>query len=239
MSAYELTVVMPAFNEEAGIEAAVNEVRAEILDKIPATLLVVEDGSRDRTNEILDRLEQEDDRVRAHHKENEGHGPALIRGVELADTPWILLIDSDMQIPLQGFAEIWTRAQGLDGIFGVRAKRDDPRFRLFLTGVIRFALRLLLRCKLRDANVPFKLFRREDWNRARAIIPHDTLAPSLFYAVVAARRGQHIEHLELPHRERQTGVVSIRRWKLVKFCWRAFLQLLQFRRRLRDHLQGR
>jgi hypothetical protein len=83
-----------------------------------------------------------------------------------------------------------------------------------------------------DANVPFKLMRRVVWEDARALIPADTLAPSLFLAVFAARRGYRVAHIEVAHRERQTGVVSIRRWRLLKFCARAFRQLLTFRGRL-------
>jgi len=84
--------------------------------------------------------------------------------------------------------------------------------------------------RLRDANVPFKVFRRELWLEAAPLIPADTLAPSLFLAVFAASRDRRIATIEIPHRARETGVVSIRRWKLIKFCWRAFGQLLAFRR---------
>ena len=45
-------------------------------------------------------------------------------------------------------------------------------------------------------------------------------------------RGYDVAEITVPHRERQTGVVSIRRWKLLKFCARAFRQLLAFRRDL-------
>lgn len=93
-------------------------------------------------------------------------------------------------------------------------------------------LRLLFRVPLRDANVPFKIRRRSIWLEARRLIPEETLAPSLFLALYARRRGFKIVEREVPHCERATGTVSIRRWKLLKFCVRAFCQLLAFRRKL-------
>ena len=104
--------------------------------------------------------------------------------------------------------------------------------RLLLTRVIRGTLPLLVGVRMADANVPFKLFRRRLWDEAKPLIPPDTLAPSLFLAIFAAARGYRIAIVPVPHRERQTGVVSIRRWKLFKFCAKAFGQLVEFRRRL-------
>ena len=109
----------------------------------------------------------------------------------------------------------------------------DARLRRVLTRVIRSALTLLFGVRLRDANIPFKVFRRELWAEAEHLIPPDTLAPSIFFAVHAQRRGAKIAFVEVGHRERTTGVVSIRRWKLIKFCARAFRQLLTFRSKLK------
>ena len=230
-----LSVVMPAYNEEAAIAEAVREVQELVLDKITgAELVVVNDGSRDRTGEILDGLADADPRVRGVHKVNGGHGPALITGMGAARGARILLVDSDLQIPLDGFGAFWEAVDGgKDGAFGIRAHRDDPRFRLILTRVIRSSLRMLFGTRLRDANVPFKLFDRGVWERARPLIPDDTLAPSLFLAVYASRNSLDIAHLPVSHKERQTGEVSIKRWSLIKFCWRAFRQLLRFRRALK------
>jgi hypothetical protein len=103
-----------------------------------------------------------------------------------------------------------------------------------LTRVIRNALTLLFGVRLHDANIPFKVFRRELWTDAAPVIPADTLAPSLFFAVHAARRGARIAFVDVGHRERTTGTVSIRRWKLLKFCARAWNQLLDFRSAMRS-----
>jgi dolichol-phosphate mannosyltransferase len=228
------SVVMPAYNEEGAIAEAVTDIRTHVLAVVPdAEILVVNDGSKDRTGVVLDTLATQEPRLRVLHKPNGGHGSAVIAGADAARGDWLFFIDSDRQIPLDGFGAAWRAVEaGADAAFGVRRRRHDPRLRLWLTMVIRHALRGLLGVRLYDANVPYKLVRRSTWLDARRFIPDDTLAPSLFLAVFLARRGARITELVVTHRERRTGQVSIRRWKLLRFCARALRQLLRLRREL-------
>lgn len=229
-----LTVVMPAYNEEAAIEGAVEEVRTRVLDRVEgADLVVVDDGSTDGTSAKLRGLAEADPRVRIVRQANQGHGPALIRGMDEARGNRVLLVDSDRQIPLDDFPLWWAEAQGAHGVFGVRRERHDPPVRLRLTRLIHAVLPRLFGVSLADANVPCKLFVRSLWEEARAYIPPGTLAPSLFLAVFAARRGHDIRHVPVPHRARSTGVESLRKLRLATFAGRAFLQLLAFRWSLR------
>lgn len=229
-----LSVVMPVYNEEDAIEAALEDVRRNVLSAVAgAELVVVNDGSRDRTGALLDRAAAQDPRIRVIHQANAGHGGALIAGLGAAGGEHIFLIDSDRQIPLDGFPAAWAAVHaGRDGAFGVRRRRHDPAIRLHLSKLIRRVVQALFGVKLQDANVPYKLFRRVVWEAARPVIPDGTLAPSLFLAIVAARRGYDILELDVQHRERHTGEVSIRRLKLLKFCARGLSQLLELRRRL-------
>jgi glycosyltransferase involved in cell wall biosynthesis len=234
-----LSVIMPAYNEEGAIEDAVGDVREHVFAAVPeAELVVVDDGSRDRTGAILDGLAAHEPRLRVIHKPNGGHGPALRTGLDAASGEYVFLVDSDRQVPLSAFPALWEAAKGRDGAFGVRKTRNDARIRLALTAVVRTALRPLLGVRIYDANVPFKIVRRVVWEEAKGLIPADTLAPSLFLAVYMARRGCDVAQVEVPHKDRETGTVSIRRWKLLKFCARAFRQLLAFRARLNSELKA-
>jgi glycosyltransferase involved in cell wall biosynthesis len=228
-----LSVVMPAYNEEGAIRDAVRDVQTHVLDRLPgADMIVVDDGSRDRTGAILDQLALADPRVRIVHQPNGGHGSALRRGLDEAGGEWVFLIDSDRQIPLDAFMKLWDAAQGRDGAFGMRTQRHDPRLRLWLTRVVRGSLGMMFGVRLYDANVPCKLLRRAAWLQAAPLIPRDTLAPSLFLAVFMKKRGMNVAEVGVQHLERTTGTVSIRRWKLFKFCWKACRQMVAFRARL-------
>jgi len=228
-----LTVIMPAYNESEAIVAAIEEVQTDVLDQIEGSeLLVVNDGSKDDTGALADAAAAQDPRVRVIHKPNGGHGPALITGLQAAQGERVLLIDSDRQMPLDHVPKLWQAMEsGSDAAFGVRHQRDDPQLRLWLTAVIRSVLPVLFGVRIRDANVPYKMFPRAAWDELEPYIADDTLAPSLFLALYLKAQGRAVAEIDVPHRERQTGEVSIKRWNLFKFCARAFGQMIQFRGR--------
>ena len=133
-----LTVIMPAYNEEGGIEGAVLEVQDHVLSALSGSeLIVVNDGSRDGTGAILDRLSRADARIRVIHQPNGGHGRAIRKGLDEARGAYVLLLDSDRQIPVfDAFPVLWSAVQGKDGAFGVRAERHDPLLRLAISRVV-------------------------------------------------------------------------------------------------------
>jgi dolichol-phosphate mannosyltransferase len=233
--AAQLSVVMPVYNEAEAIAAAVEEVQRLVLDLVPGSeLVVVNDGSRDNTGALLDAAASRDPRIRVIHQKNGGHGAALLTGLRAASGEYLFLIDSDRQIPLDGFASAWHQVtNGRDAVFGVRRRRYDPALRLYITTLVRRSVNVLFRVKLYDANVPFKLFRRAIWNDARECVPDGTLAPSMFLAIVAKSRGYNILELDVTHKERNTGEVSLRRLKLLKFCAQGFSQMIALRSRVR------
>ncbi len=231
-----LSVIMPAYNEEGSIRAAVADVEQHVLDVLDGSeLIVVDDGSKDSTGPVLDELAAANPRVRVIHQANGGHGAALMTGLSSAGGECLMLLDSDRQIPLDSFARFYQlMGEGYDCVFGVRRRRHDPALRLWLTRLVRLSLYLLFRVRIYDANIPYKLLRRRVWAEASRFIPAGTLAPSLFLAIFAKRAGYRVIEVDVTHRERATGEVSIRRMKLLKFCATAFSQMLQFRRQVRD-----
>ena len=230
-----LTVAMPVYNEEDVVALAVEDVQRDVLDVIAASeLIVVNDGSTDRTGPLLDEMALRDPRIRVIHQENRGHGGALMAALATARGEFVFLVDADRQIMLSGFEVAWAQVHsGRDGVFGVRRERRDPLIRLWLTRVIQVVIHLLFGVACSDANVPYKLIRRSIWCEARTCIPDETLAPSLFLAIFARIRGYAIVEIDVVHKARDTGEESIRRLKLLKFCLRAFRQLMAFRRCVR------
>jgi len=233
--AIRLSVIMPVYNEEEAIEAAVEDVQRHVLDHVVGSeLLVVNDGSSDGTGALLDAVAARDPRVRVIHQANGGHGSALLTGLKATQGDYVFLIDSDRQIPLDEFNAAWTQVMtGNDAVFGVRRRRFDPKLRLYLSTLIRQSVFVLFRVKLHDANVPYKLFRRAIWTEVRDCVPDDTLAPSMFLAIAAKSRGYNIVELDVTHKERDTGEVSLRHFRLLKFCARGLAQLVGLRRRVR------
>ena len=98
-----LSVIFPAFNEEANIRHTVEAARI-VLPKLARTweIILVNDGSRDATTPICDELADQYPEVRAiHHVENRGYGAALKSGILAARYDYIFFTDSDGQFDLQ------------------------------------------------------------------------------------------------------------------------------------------
>jgi dolichol-phosphate mannosyltransferase len=228
-----LTIVMPVYNEAALIRDTIAEIQSHIFSVVPsAELLVIDDGSRDGTPAALAELGPQEPRMRVIHQSNAGHGAALRAGIEQAHGDFILVIDSDRQIPLSVFRELWPEAQKNDATLGVRTHRRDPIHRLILSRVVKLSLWLMFRVWLRDSNCPFKIFRRGLWEGARAYIPEGTLAPSLFLAIYTARSPYQWIQSPVPHQARPSGVSTLRVWRLFRFCLHAFGQLVHLEHKL-------
>ena len=174
----ELVVVMPVYNEEAALEAVVTEWVLELNRlEIPFALLAVNDGSKDGSGVILQRLaERYPGSVTPVEKRNAGYGQACRTGYFLAvdrGAAWTLEVDSDGQCDPRFFSSFWNCRNQADSIFGERTTRDDGRSRVFITTACRLATFLACGIDLRDANVPYRLMRTSVLKEALTRIPDD------------------------------------------------------------------
>lgn len=104
-----LSVVVPALNEERNLGATVAEILAEIPRHFDNyEVLIVDDGSTDRTGEIADVLARQNPAVRVfHNRENQGYGKAYFRGVSEAAKDYVVLVPGDGENDLAGMSTIW------------------------------------------------------------------------------------------------------------------------------------
>lgn len=233
----DAVVVMPAYNEAGCIEEVVREWVNAV-----GRVLVVNDGSRDQTGEILDRLAAELPTLSVIHQPNAGHGVALLTGYRAAlemGAAWVFQTDSDGQFRASDFHLLWERREESEFLAGRRFDRDDHPARIWLSGVHGRILQLLFGVSLEDANVPYRLIRSTLLRSYLGRVPADAFAPNVMLAILAARDGHQLGFTPVSHRARQTGVVSIRGWKTFQVGLLVFRQLLRFRRSLRgEELQS-
>lgn len=232
----DLSLVLPAHDEEAGIEAAVRDAVAAARRIAPgaAEVIVVDDGSTDGTGAILDRLADELEELDVvHRRPNRGHGPALLLGFDRARGRWIAHLDTDEQIPADQLERLWPERERAPLVLGIRTDRADPRHRLVVTAAVRTLVSALARQRLRDANVPCKLIDRDLWASVRPLLPDDTFAPSVALAVATARRGQAIVQVPVRHQARAHGSSSLHPVKLVRALGLAARQTVALARAVR------
>src|SRR5271165_4395450 len=128
-----LSVVAPVYDEEELVEEFVSRASAAVAD-YEFELVLVNDGSSDRTPELLDRMAATDPRVRVVHlSRNFGHQAALTAGLEHAVGDVVAMIDADLQDPpelIRDMVAEWSR--GYDVVYAVRAERDgETAFKLW------------------------------------------------------------------------------------------------------------
>lgn len=232
---------MPAYNEEACIAPVVQGWAAEFerLFGNEFRIIVVNDGSRDRTGEILDSLAISESRLIVIHQKNSGHGGALLHGYREAmalKPAYVFHVDSDDQFKPSDFNQLWARRAESPCILGYRSVRHDAFHRLVITRILRVVLLLLYGGYLKDSNIPFRLLERGFLEEALRIIPPTTFAPNIFIAVLGARLDANLMSLPVSHEDRKTGTVSIVRWKLIRVCVRCVGELLRFRRILAEQV---
>lgn len=242
----QLSIVMPAYNEEECIDLVVKNWIDLLKSRFPTgntRLIVVNDGSRDRTGAILDSLKpQYPNHLTVVHQPNGGHGNAVVNGYRQAvalNSEYVFQTDSDDQFVTDDFDKLWARRHESKFILGHREIRYDAPARLIITRILRGSLFLLYGTYIKDSNIPFRLI---EGNYLRSLLEQlptpPPFAPNIFLAVMARKAGQQTFDIPIVHKERQTGTVSILKWKLLKVCMQSFQELATFRAELSDKVKA-
>ena len=214
-SEVNLAVVMPFYNEEANVRKVVGEwLEALAVCGAKAAILAVDDGSRDGTRAALDALAAEScGRLLVFSKPNSGHGRSCRFGYEKAlglGAEWILQVDSDGQCDPRYFSEFWAARDGSDCVFGKRVTRGDGFVRVMTSRLCRVLAGFVVGFDPGDANVPYRLMRREALEDALAKVPADFDIHNVA-VTVALRRDARLRWKWIPihFRSRQGGENSI------------------------------
>lgn len=159
----ELSLFFPAYNEEANLKNTVEKaipVLKEVAERYE--LIIVDDGSKDKTGEVADRLAKEYPFIRViHHHPNQGYGGALKSGFYNSKYGWIVFTDSDGQFDFSEVTELIKESDSADMVVGYRINRADSFLRkLFGFGWTLLA-RLLLGIKVHDVDCAFKLTKKK------------------------------------------------------------------------------
>ena len=157
-----ISIVFPAHNEQDNIREAVQQAMACAGSLFRDwEVIVVNDGSQDRTGEIVREMEQCDNRLIAvHHSKNGGYGAALRSGFQAATKELLFFCDSDLQFHLSELVLLLTWIEQHDYVIGYRVNRQDPIHRRFNAGSWNRLVRTVLGLKVKDIDCAFKLFRR-------------------------------------------------------------------------------
>ena len=227
----ELAVIIPVYNEEEIIQEVLDDWSRE-LERLGITykISVYNDGSKDRTAEILGTYSSHKENIVVHNKENSGHGPTVLLGYrENSDTEWIFQIDSDGEIGPESFQTLWERRASYDLLLGRRIERRSGVFRTSLSFFARLAVLIFYGSEIHDVNSPFRLMRGELFKEMFFKIPDGTFAPNVILSGAASRAGLRILEHPVHYAARKTGEVSLRKMRLLRAAFRSLFQTIKFR----------
>ncbi|MGI8657212.1 MAG: glycosyltransferase family 2 protein [Candidatus Limnocylindria bacterium] len=205
-----MTFFFPAYNEEENVEETVARALDEIGPLVDGSIevLIVDDGSTDRTPELADALSAADPRVRVHHQENRGYGGALRAGFANAHGELIGFSDGDLQFDLREMSRLLDRLEAparkpSDAVIGYRIKRRDPPHRIFIAKSYNAIVSVLFGLRVRDIDCAMKLFRREVFDGLPLSTDSPFLSAELLIKLRA--RGERLAQVGVNHFPRAAG----------------------------------
>jgi glycosyltransferase involved in cell wall biosynthesis len=223
-----LTISFPAYNEEANIGTAIEDavrVASTLTDDFE--VIVVDDGSADRTAEVVTKVASRFPQVRlVQHEVNLGYGAAVFDGLEAGTKEWAFFTDSDLQFVMDELQLLWAQRDKADLIIGYRAPRRDSFIRKFNGFGWTWLTNVLFGYVSRDVDCAFKLISREV---VRTVGPHVAARGATLSAeflVRAKKMGFRFKEVPVTHRARVAGSQTGAKLHVIL---RAFREMYDFR----------
>jgi len=231
----KLSVFFPAYNEEDAIESTVTKA-LNVLPKVAEKweIIVIDDGSSDRTGEIVKKLIKKEPRIRMiTHTPNRGYGAALKSGLYNARYPWIVFTDADGQFD---FAEVTNffevqKKTGADLVVGYYLKRAEPFYRILISKILwELPVFLLFRLRARAIDCGFKLFSKRVIDKIPRLEAERGPFITTEFLVKAKNEGFKISQVGVHHYPRKAGQAT---GITLKVALSGYIDLLRFYRKLK------
>ena len=215
-----LYIVIPAYNEEETIANVVSEWH-EVVERIEnnSKLVIINDGSKDKTLEKLKKLEKKYKDLVVLNKENGGHGDTVLYGYNYAlekEANYIFQTDSDGQTLASEFWNFWEDRKKYDAIIGYRNNREDGFSRVLVTKTLKLVLFLIFHCWVTDANTPYRLMKYSTLKKYYKQIPEHFNLSNVMLTVLMIKDKAKVNFKKITFRPRQGGVNSINLKKITK-----------------------
>ncbi len=215
----EISVFLPVFKEEENIEKTILQTK-EILEKKAEKweLLVINDGSTDKTSKILSKIVSQDKRIKMIvHEKNLGYGATLSSGFYNSKYKWIAFTDSDGQFDFSEIDNFFEKQNktGADLIIGYYKKRQVSKFKIVTSKLWEFAVWLLFGLRVKDIDCGFKLVRKEVVDKIPELESQRGAFISSEFLIKAKKAGFKIAEVPVTHYPRLKGEGTGRNFNVI------------------------
>lgn len=230
MELKSLSVFMPAYNEEDSIDSTVAGV-VKVLKtlSIDWELLVINDGSKDKTAEVVKGLEKKYPGVKLiNHEKNQGYGRALKTGFKEAKYPWVAFVDSDGQFDFEEIKKLLAKTGEADVILGYRLNRADPFQRRIFTWGWKMLAMVMLGLNVRDYSCGFKLIKKKVIEDISPIESEEKVT-QIEMLIKAKKKGYKFAEVGVHHYARTAGIPTGANLAVV---WKSFKDMVRLWQKL-------
>jgi glycosyltransferase involved in cell wall biosynthesis len=210
-----ISVVVPAYNEEESLRAFYG-VLVSVLPKLDKTneIIFIDDGSRDRTLNILKGFAGKNKNVKIYSfRQNQGKAEALTYGFQKAKGNYVVTLDADLQDKPKEIAKLLGKAkkENLDVVCGWRKNRKDSKLKILSSKLFNFVVSIFWGLKLHDFNCGLKLYVSE---AAKGLNLYGGM--HRFIPLLAYEQGFSVSEIEVEHDERKYGISKYGFSKILK-----------------------
>lgn len=220
-----LSIVIPAYNEEDNLQWLVKDIviSAPKLGITDLEIVIVDDGSTDKTSKIADNLAKQYKQVRVIHKENGGYCSALLAGIKEAKKDYIAYFPADGQTLIRDIKKCMPLLGKADLILGDRGERlDYSLYRMFISYVYLILLRIFYGNPYRDINW-FHIWKKEKIQNMKLTSKGIFILAEI---VIRFRDKKYlIKEASVPYRSRMGGEAKNAK---LSIAWQTFMDLLRF-----------
>ena len=225
-----LSISFPAYNEAGNIGFAIEDaVRVASTLTGDFEVIVVDDGSADRTADVVREFSARYPQVRLiEHPVNQGYGAAVYDGLIAGVKDWAFFTDSDLQFVMDDLERLWALREQGDLIIGYRAPRRDSFIRKLNGFGWTWLTNVLFGYVSRDVDCAFKLIRREVVDTVASRVSSRGATLSAEFLVRAKAQGFRFKEVPVTHRPRVAGSqTGAKLHVILRAFWEIFLFRLQ------------
>lgn len=209
-----VSVLVPVLNEEESLPELNERLRDSLTGMHrPYEIIYINDGSTDRTEEILEAFHHEDGRIKViEFNRNYGQHMALFAGFDFARGEIVVTIDADLQNPPEEIPRLVAKAEeGYEVVATYRKQRKDSLFRKLPSYIVNRITAKLVGVRLRDYGCMLRAYRRN-------IVDYMNMCPesSSFIPALANTFAKKITEIEVGHEERKKGTSKYSPFKLFR-----------------------
>ncbi len=205
-----MSLVFPAYNEEDSLERLVAEADAAAKKLLKDyEIVVVDDGSVDRTPQVLEKLKEKYPSLVVYtHSPNKGYTAALRTGFTNAKKELIFYSDADNQFKMDEIELLLPLVEENDIVVGYRKDRQDPWLRIFVSRCFNIMSHRIFKFPVRDVDCAFKIFKREVFDKIKINSEHFLVDTEIMAKAVVF--GFKVAEVGVTHLPREAGETTVK-----------------------------